>query len=754
MDDMIQRPGLHVDAQAEHWHSLGFRFSVFGVRVMAAAAILIGVSRANAQTIEPVDEFPKFELPSLSGDDPANTPAADRTLPGRIPADESTDDRERRLRPLPIERNDETGSGRLLTPVDDMDESSGGTPLPPDSTFADPTRGRDENRERLALPESDESLFAETLDWTQQPVSIADLELGTAWPFEHGKPDLNDAEKAAYVALMRAVGTRKLQAESWTSDGTSDVSFRSLWETAFYRYEDVRRQAWSNGAFTLQSRRTTPADPFAPRESAILSTTDQAFASTLRTTYSLRADMQSHPADFVGRPVALYGLFSPSGAVEVQATQTLEGEQSLFRLQRGTLRNLKDTETIALVDAVGFVDAETQTRASTAWPTDRQVVMPVLIKGWFVKLWGQRPLIFTETARVLTARPFDEDIRREVGGRRRVAADEAWLFYETLRQLQVTSGDLQAAIALREQQQRVSELRQAMRDKAIADFAALENDLQAGRIERTDGQQSEGYETRVRRLQRQVALREERYVSYQQRPDRFPVLVDVFETPDRWQGRLLTVRGHVRRVTTFAGDPTIFDGQPLHELWLYPDDSQSLPMVIVTPTLPPDFPARADVIDAVTVTGCFFKMYGYRATSQLTTRERHALPPGSRERQMADSGQSLNRLAPLVLAGHVQWTPSTEQVLALAEAGHLASDLPRVRSARANDPRGISDTVLLLAGFLVLIATMTVWGRVQRDRRERQRLRSLLDERPDFRQTSASLFPGPFSDPRIEPFRG
>ena len=62
--------------------------------------------------------------------------------------------------------------------------------------------------------------------------------------------------------------------------------------------------------------------------------------------------------------------------------------------------------------------------------------------------------------------------------------------------------------------------------------------------------------------------------------------------------------------------------------------------------------------------------------------------------------------------------------------------------------------MVLLLGFVTLLVAMTIWGRVQRDRRERRRILSVVDERPDFRQTSQDLFSGPFADPRIEPTRG
>jgi hypothetical protein len=39
-----------------------------------------------------------------------------------------------------------------------------------------------------------------------------------------------------------------------------------------------------------------------------------------------------------------------------------------------------------------------------------------------------------------------------------------------------------------------------------------------------------------------------------------------------------------------------------------------------------------------------------------------------------------------------------------------------------------------MIGVLTLIVAMTVWGRIQRDRRRRDRLLRLVQEKPDFRQ--------------------
>ncbi|HRA90080.1 MAG TPA: hypothetical protein PK992_18475, partial [Planctomycetaceae bacterium] len=267
------------------------------------------------------------------------------------------------------------------------------------------------------------------------------------------------------------------------------------------------------------------------------------------------------------------------------------------------------------------------------------------------------------------------------------------------------------------------------RKKVASDKQSLDNALRKGTLGDVDPQNNKSYQGRLTRLERQMEQRLNRYREYQQKPEAFPVFVDVFQHPELWQGHLVTMRGHVRRVTTHEGDPGFFDGQPLHELWLYTDDSQQNPAVIVTPSLPAEFPRGADIVDSVTVTGCLFKMYVYKS-------------------------QDTNRVAPLLLAGRVEWNPTTDQILMLGKAGHLAADSRLLATAKANSGNPISETMVLLAGFVALLATMTVWGRVQRDRRERRRLLMLVDERPDFRQTSQDMYSGPFADSRFEPTRG
>lgn len=697
-----------------------------------AAAVLVSMyftaGQAWAQSKSGgADDFPEFELkpllpPGSIGDSPL-PPVDDRgtgAVPGRnqkSPGRDSLDfSRPGRANP----NGGNASSGQSDFP-EDLPPVSDDRPLL-QSPFSRPNP-RQPDGAATPTPEAALALDSDTFVWSQQPVTLADLDVGHPWAFDHTKPNLSDAEVQDYVRLIRAVKDRKTSLGLYLPD---DVNLTSAWESAFYRYAEARRRAWQNGTLLLQPRASGLTNPFA---GPVVSTADQIAAPTNWTSYSLTADMQSHPRDFVGRPVVLYGLFTPSVMNQLQARQTLQGEKSIYKLQRGFLRNLSNTANIALVDAESYVDFDSQSRAVEAWPTGERISFPVLVKGWFVKAMGGQPLVYCDVVRVLTPRPYDEYIRAHVRNRRRVTGDESWIYYETLRQLQITSPKVQAGLALAEQQRRVDTLMREIRDKADADRLLLKNALRNGKLGDTDPQKNTTFQARIARLDRQMDQRINRYREYQQKPSAFPMFVDVFQHPDLWQGHLVTLHGHVRRVTTHEGDPEFFEGQPLHELWLYTDDSQQNPTVIVTPTLPAEFPLRADVVDSVTVTGCLFKMYVYKS-------------------------QDTNRIAPLLLAGRIEWTPTSDQLLALGNAGHLPPGSQLLVAAKANSGNPVSETAVLLAGFLALLVTMTVWGRVQRDRRERQRLLMLVDERPDFRQTSQDMYSGPFADSRFEPTRG
>jgi len=112
----------------------------------------------------------------------------------------------------------------------------------------------------------------------------------------------------------------------------------------------------------------------------------------------------------------------------------------------------------------------------------------------------------------------------------------------------------------------------------------------------------------------------------------FPLFVDIFKNPEQWHGRLVTLRGHVRRVVSYPAGENAFGLTTLYEAWLYTEDSQTNPAVVVCSSIPEGMPTGDQMTEEASVTGYFFKIYGYRA-------------------------QDTTRIAPLILAQRLEWHP-------------------------------------------------------------------------------------------------
>ena len=116
----------------------------------------------------------------------------------------------------------------------------------------------------------------------------------------------------------------------------------------------------------------------------------------------------------------------------------------------------------------------------------------------------------------------------------------------------------------------------------------------------------------------------------------FPTFFDLHQVPELYHGKLVTFRGHLRRLMSFPAGQNAYGFQQLHEAWLYAGDAQQNPVVVICSELPPEIPTGGDLlVDFVSATGYFFKRYGYEDRS----------------------GQP--RFAPLILAQRLEWTPPT-----------------------------------------------------------------------------------------------
>ncbi|MCA8988140.1 MAG: hypothetical protein KDA78_10885 [Planctomycetaceae bacterium] len=116
----------------------------------------------------------------------------------------------------------------------------------------------------------------------------------------------------------------------------------------------------------------------------------------------------------------------------------------------------------------------------------------------------------------------------------------------------------------------------------------------------------------------------------------FPVFVDLYQHPEDYQGRPVTMRGHVQRAVVSKAGKNEDGVEQLCELWLFTDDSQTNPTVVMSTKLPPGFPVGEQTTDQVSVTGYVYRLYTYEAR---------------------DTG----RFAPLLMASSIQWTPAAKR---------------------------------------------------------------------------------------------
>jgi len=546
--------------------------------------------------------------------------------------------------------------------------------------------------------------------WSTYRTSPVDLLFDGATVFRHRQPELDSQERAAYRELLDAISARRQEHSTQQTEGTT-----AAWEESFYRFEEVRRAAWENGSLTINGVQpeTGLGDPFRDADEPL-----EPVSGAIKS-YSVSADIRNHPEQFVGRSIVLRGVMRRIETVTIQSASDRErrfevAEREGSTVTRGELipfGSSADTP-VALIDTSAVEFTSTKRSRGVPWPTNLQT-LPVLVKGWVVKLWDHKPLIYCTSVREISVQPPSQLIRQFAVANKALLDQESWLYYEALAGLEDYE-DLRRSPLVKADRllthyeaadrfvsKRLTNLRTDMAAKAVADGDVLQKKFDNGQLT------TEQFETRRRRLNQIWRQRESRYEAAAEDHSKFETFVDLFTNPDEWQGQLVTLRGHVRHVLSYPAKHPEFAGENLHELWLYTDDSQSNPAVIVTRNLPEDFPMEADVIDHVSVTGCFFKPYVYR-------------------------GQESRRLAPLILASRVQWMPTDDQILSLADSGQLAEGSTLVERARQRNSEGPGGMALLLVSFGAVLTVMVLWGRSQRERRDRRNLLKRMNGPPVF----------------------
>lgn len=128
--------------------------------------------------------------------------------------------------------------------------------------------------------------------------------------------------------------------------------------------------------------------------------------------------------------------------------------------------------------------------------------------------------------------------------------------------------------------------------------------------------------------------------------------------PWEHRGKLVTIKGRLRRLKPVRANGNSFDIQQLYDAWIFTDDSGSSPYHVVCTSIPSDL-SPADVFKRsppeVQVTGYFFKSQGYAAQGDPKKKKKNEVAMHS---------------APLLLASTMQM-----QAVAPVETRDIAAEM-------------------------------------------------------------------------------
>lgn len=93
----------------------------------------------------------------------------------------------------------------------------------------------------------------------------------------------------------------------------------------------------------------------------------------------------------------------------------------------------------------------------------------------------------------------------------------------------------------------------------------------------------------------------------------------LFRQPNQYRGQLVTVSGIVRRANQIDLFPNEYGLKAYYQIWLWPTDNPSSPIVIYCLDLPKGFPTGMEFVEEAEVTGFFFKRWAYMAKDGLRT---------------------------------------------------------------------------------------------------------------------------------------
>lgn len=131
--------------------------------------------------------------------------------------------------------------------------------------------------------------------------------------------------------------------------------------------------------------------------------------------------------------------------------------------------------------------------------------------------------------------------------------------------------------------------------------------------------------------------------------------VQLFEQPDVYRGKLVTLSGVIKRSLDYTPPKNEFGIDSYYQIWFRPDGGPNSPIVFYTLDLPDGFPTSRtgddgeilDLHEKATITGFYYRNWAYLAGSQILT-------------------------APLVLAKTIRWHQTVEPVREPVDRIHIA----------------------------------------------------------------------------------
>ena len=207
---------------------------------------------------------------------------------------------------------------------------------------------------------------------------------------------------------------------------------------------------------------------------------------------------------------------------------------------------------------------------------------------------------------------------------------------------------------------------------------------------------AERFAKRKRQAEKELKARLLQYKNFQKQPSTFHSFAMLFRSVDekipyKYHGKLVTLSGRIQRLISYPARKNRQSIERLYEAWIYTEDSQHNPTVVIMTSKPEGMPEGENIYEYGTVTGIFFKMHIY------------------------EDAHGKMRKAPMILAHRLQWKPSAEKETSRWVSG-------------------------IIVGSVVLILAVTIWLNLQ-DRRMRKAHRDVAEQQSHLSDLSENQDP-------------